>query len=59
MKFDKRFGSIILLGLCFFFVFTAFQTQGNIQVTEIIETKIKYRKLLKHNKTFARVYKNN
>lgn len=32
MAFDKRFVNVILLGLSFMLVFTAFQTMGNIEV---------------------------
>jgi len=34
MALDRRFLNVILLGFGFMFVFTAFQTMGNIEVSE-------------------------
>lgn len=35
-KMDIKFINVLLLGFGFMFVFTAFQTTGNIQVSEIV-----------------------
>lgn len=36
MAFDRRFLNVIILGFAFMFVFTAFQTMGNIEVRRTV-----------------------